>query len=40
MPVERVRLRLGSEEPLDGARTAEEVELFRRASVVVVEEVD
>ena len=37
VPVERVRLRLGSEAPLDGARTAEEVQLFRRASEVVVE---
>ena len=37
VPAERVRLRLGSEAPLDGARTAEEVQLFRRASEVVVE---
>lgn len=29
--------RLGSEAPLDGAKTAEEVDMFRRASEVVVE---
>ena len=37
VPAERVRLRLGSEAPLDGARTAEEVELFGRATEAVVE---
>ena len=31
------RHRLGSEAPLDGSQTAEEVEMFRRASEVVVE---
>ena len=35
--VERVQLRLGSEAPLDDSKTAEEVDLFRRASEVVVE---
>jgi hypothetical protein len=29
--------RLGSDAPLDGSKTAEEVEMFRRASEVVLE---